>query len=388
MKVLVYLSVLLTLLISGCTEKQAQPVKKEIEFWTIQLSGFSGYIDGVIEEYEKLHPDVKIKWVDIPFAEAEKRALASLLSRDLPDLINMNPDFGSTLASKGALLNIKPLISKQDYEKYVKQAWLASSIDEVVFGVPWYMTSAVTIQNKAIYDGEAPKAYQELKNIAAGLDKYVLMPTLTENGKMLKIFNKYDISIVNEGKTKALFNTPKAAEVLRFWKEMYEKGYIPRESITESHRQSLEKFMAGETAFIEAGENFLNIIKENAPQVYKNITVSAQLKGSNNKTAFSVMNLVIPKKSSHPKEALNFALFLTNEQNQLKFSKLTNTFPSIQKVYPLSEELVKPLPTLRNRKDLFEIIDYMTQEVILGYKTPEQGLNDAVILWNQILAED
>lgn len=400
MRALILILVILILPLAGCADKQLKSGMKEIEFWTIQLSGFSDYINSVIVEYEAENPDVKIKWVDVPFAEAEKRALVAVFSRDVPDLINMNPDFGATLAAKGALLNIKPLITQGQYNSYLEPAWAASTLDGFVFGVPWYVTSAVTIYNRNIWDGATPSTYCELFNIAQTIDKYLMMPALTENGKMLSFFNKYDVLIIDSSGKKAIFNTLKAEEVLTFWKKMYNEGYIPKESITEGHRQSLEKFMAGETAFIVAGENFINIIKENSPQIYKNIGISAQLTGSNGKADFAVMNFVIPKKSAHPQEALDFALFLTNAQNQLRFCKLAAILPSKKQVLEneyfnesisavqLKNSLLLPVPPLKNRKDLYEIIDFMTQQVLLGYETPEQALRHAKNEWDKILSEN
>ena len=325
----------------GCVRQPSQSNVKEIEFWTLQLSGFSGYINGVISEYERQNPDVKIKWIDVPFSEGEKRALAAVLSKNVADVIDMNPDFGATLASKGALTDIKQLISPEDYENYPEFAWQASSIDGRIFGVPWYITTAVTFYNTEILENagikpeEIPQSYFGLENIAGSIKqntgKFVLMPALTENGKMLKFFNAAGIPIVNEAHNKALFNTPGAEEVLSFWKRLYVQGYIPAESITQGHREALEKFQSGETAFIVAGANFLNIIKQNAPQVYAKTDVNRQLSGSANGAGgidFSLMNLVIPKKSKYPQEALKFALFLTNGQNQLEFCKLAPILPS------------------------------------------------------------
>ena len=49
--------------------------------------------NGIIKEYESKNPTIKIKWIDVPFSEGEKRILASILSNNPPDLINLNPDF-------------------------------------------------------------------------------------------------------------------------------------------------------------------------------------------------------------------------------------------------------------------------------------------------------
>ena len=68
----------------------------EVIFWTLQMSDFSDYMNNVISEFETKNPEIKIKWTDVPFSEGEKRTLASVLSDNPPDLINLNPDFSAT----------------------------------------------------------------------------------------------------------------------------------------------------------------------------------------------------------------------------------------------------------------------------------------------------
>jgi putative chitobiose transport system substrate-binding protein len=53
--------ILLALFVTGCNKTPENTKYKEVEFWTLQLSDFAPYINGVIADYEKLHPDVKIK---------------------------------------------------------------------------------------------------------------------------------------------------------------------------------------------------------------------------------------------------------------------------------------------------------------------------------------
>lgn len=406
--------------ITSCQNKEKHSNIKEITFWTLQLSDFSNYINQIISEYETLHPNVKIKWIDVPYAEGEKRALASILSSDVPDIINMNPSFGATLASKGALLNIKNHVPKEDYNKYIPESWYASSAYGMTFGIPWYITSAITIYNKKILsdaginDYSSIKTYEDLEKISPVIKqktgKYVLMPNLTENGYLLKIFNKYDIPLIDKTGKKAIFNTPEAVKILDFWTKMYQNKYIPAESITESHRASLEKYEAGETAYIVAGANFLKNIKSDAPKIYETSGISPQLTGSSKKIDFSLMNLVVPIKSKNPEIAVDFALFLTNSKNQLNFCKLAPILPStkealkskffnkienddlVEKGRVLSAgQLNNPItlyPQLNQQKDLNEIIDLATQQALLKEKTPEASLNRAVQSWNQIFSEN
>ena len=75
--------------------KPSNSPANEVVFWTLQMNDFAPYITGVISEFEKENPEIKIKWIDVPFSEGEKRTLASVLSDNPPDLINLNPDFSA-----------------------------------------------------------------------------------------------------------------------------------------------------------------------------------------------------------------------------------------------------------------------------------------------------
>ena len=88
-------------------KKNSAPIENNaVTFWTLQMNDFAPYINGVISEFEKQNPDIKINWIDVPFSEGEKRTLASVLSDNPPDLINLNPDFSALLAQRGALYKI------------------------------------------------------------------------------------------------------------------------------------------------------------------------------------------------------------------------------------------------------------------------------------------
>ena len=75
--------------------------QKEITLWTLQMGDYSDYMYKIIREYENKHPNIHVKWIDIPFSEGEKRTLAAIMTDSPPDLINLNPDFSALLAQKG-----------------------------------------------------------------------------------------------------------------------------------------------------------------------------------------------------------------------------------------------------------------------------------------------
>lgn len=296
--------------------------REELTFWTLQMGDFAPYMNEVIWDFEAQYPNIKIKWVDIPFSEGEKRTLAAILSDSPPDLINLNPDFSAILAQKGAL---EP-IDKNNLKQFNTEILNSLKYKDKLYAIPWYATSAITIFNEKLYDKAGyilpPKTYEELALISPVIkDKtraYSFMPTITENDTMLKILNKYGINSPDN------INSKKAVEIFDFYKNLYAKGLIPKETITQTQREALEKYMSGQIVFFQSGANFLNMIKENSPSIYKDTDVAPQIVGDLEQNDFSLMNLVIPLKSAHKADALKFALFLTNEANQLKLAKLTN----------------------------------------------------------------
>ena len=82
--------------------------------------------------------------------------------------------------------------------------------------------------------------------------------------------------------------------------------------------------MSERVIFEQGGANFLSMIKDNAPDVYKNTEVAPQIVGKLGQNDFSLMNFVIPLKAKNKQEALDFCLYLTNKENQLQLAKRTN----------------------------------------------------------------
>lgn len=375
----------------------------EVVFWTLQMSDFTPYIQKVISNFEKENPDIKIKWIDVPFSEGEKRTLAAVLSDNPPDLVNLNPDFSATLAHKGALYEIP----QNDMTQFNKEILDFLAYNGKIYSIPWYATSAVTIYNKSLLEQAGvpiPVDYSQTAQYApivkAKTSSYVMLPNITENDTMLKILNKYGVA------SSKLINSEKAVEVFDLFKYLYANDLIPKESVTMTLQESLEKYMSGNIMLITAGPNFLNMIKENAPATYSQTDVAPQITGALGQNDFSLMNFVIPLKAAHKKEALKFAIYLTNKENQLELAKLTNIL-AVNK-YALQDDFytktnngdlmskarvisakqlnkIQPVyKTQKGQKDINNIINAAVQEILLDKGSTKDVLDKAAKDWKSI----
>ena len=404
-KKLVFILITAIVLITGVffVFKNTPQKDNEVVFWTLQMSDFAPYINGVISDFEKQNPDVKIKWVDVPFSEGEKRTLASVLSDNPPDLVNLNPDFSATLAQKGALSEIP----KEKTSQFPSAITDSLTYNGKIYSVPWYATSAVTIYNKELLNKsgiKVPETYGQMSRYAQSVkDKtgaYIMLPNITENDTMLKILNKYGVSGAE------FINSKESFEVFALFKDLYAKNLIPKETVTITLQESLEKYMSGNIVFITAGANFLNMIKENAPSTYKITDVAPQITGDCGQNDFSLMNFVIPLKAKHKQEALDFALFLTNEKNQLELAKLTgiltvnkealknefytkydrNDIMAKARVISAAQlNKIQPVyKTRKGQKDINNIVNLAVQQILTGDTDIQKVLDKAAKDWKSI----
>lgn len=309
---------------------QAEPVT--LEFWTIALQPtFNDYFNDLIAKYEESHPSVTVKWKDYPYDAISQRLLTSTASGKSPDVVNLNTEFASQLGSKGALLNLAEYLTEEEKNSYFEGIYNSTVFDGKAYSLPWYTGTEVLFMNKKLVEkagldpANPPKTREELvewarqihgKTGAAGYAQQLVS----------KLFPIDGISILNEDKTAAAFNTPEAEAMISQMRDLMKEGVVLKEDA--DFKKQIQYFSGQQVAFQLSGPTFINFIKTSAPDVYAN-TIAVQLPtGKANLRLSNSMDLVVPQKSKNPEQAVEFAAFVTNADNQTAFSKVANTLPS------------------------------------------------------------
>ncbi|MGL5509114.1 MAG: ABC transporter substrate-binding protein, partial [Microcoleaceae cyanobacterium] len=272
---------LLTTIIActGPNTPQSSNNKQEIEFWTMQLQPqFTNYFEKLIAQYEAANPGWQIKWVDVPWSAMESKILAAVSAQTAPDVVNLNPDFASMLAQRQAWLNLDPLVPPPVRQVYLPNIWRASSLNGKTFGLPWYITTEITIYNTDLLKKagltKPPATYQELAEVARQVKektgKYAFFVTFVpeDSSQVLQSFVQMGVSLVDES-GKAAFNTEAGRAVFQYWVDLYQQGLLPQEVLTQGHQRAIQLYQAGETALLLSGPQFLQAIADNAPTVAK-----------------------------------------------------------------------------------------------------------------------
>ncbi len=397
------------------TTKQASSGGANVEFWTMQLQPqFTNYFKSLIASFESQNPGIKVSWVDVPWTAMENKILTAVSAKTPPDVVNLNPDFASQLAGRNAWLNLDAKLPNEVRSSYLPNIWKASTLNDKSFGIPWYLTTRLTIYNTDLLKqagiNKPPATYPELAQVAQQIKdktgKYAFFVTFVpqDAGEVLESFAQMGVTLVDAG-GKAAFNSPQGKAVFQYWVDLYKKGLLPKETLTQGHRHAIDLYQSGETALLFSGGEFLENIGKNAPAIAKVSATAPQITGENGKKNVAVMNVVIPRDSKQPDAALKFALFLTNDENQLSFAKAANVLPSTVK--SLADSYFKDAPAnasaldqarvisaqelqqaevltprLKDIKLLQKAIYENLQAAMLGEKTVDKAVEDAAQEWN------
>jgi putative chitobiose transport system substrate-binding protein len=417
--ILALFGLLLSVLIS-CRPPSSPSQSPELEFWTMQLQPkFTDYFNQLIARFEADNPGVKVRWVDVPWAAMENKILTAVSAKTAPDVVNLNPDFASQLASRNAWLELDSRVSEAVRQQYLPNIWKDSSLNNKSFGIPWYLTSRVTIYNQDLLQkagiSKPPTTYAQLAQVAKQIKektgKFAFFITVVpeDSSEILESFVQMGVELV-DAQGKAAFNTPKGKAAFQYWVDFYQQKLMPQEALTQGHRYAIELYQSGQTALLSTGAEFMDAIAKNAPTIAKVSAAAPQITGETGKKNVAVMNLVIPRDTDKPDVALKFALFVTNTENQLAFAKQANVLPStieglneyrrfltsdgkaspVEQARDISASQMQQaqvlIPTMKNLNKLQKAIYKNLQAAMLGEKSVDRAVADAAEEWNSSLS--
>ncbi|MDN6162510.1 MAG: sugar ABC transporter substrate-binding protein [Atopostipes sp.] len=401
---------------------EEETLSGDVTLWTASLSGepFDSYFDDVKEEFEDLHPEVNIVIEDIPQDEIQQKVLTSLTGDEVPDVVNLAPRFMEKIADQGGLLELGNFLSDEEKEKYLERPLDSGYLNDKLYALPWYVTTTVSFYNGESFDAagvsETPTTQKELYETAkkvtdaTGKPAFYQLIAGGENimNKMASIANE-DL-LVEEGKS-ILQDNEKIIEFFELSQKMYEEGIMPQENAEGSFKTGQELFMAGNVALLETGVTFLGPIEDAAPEIYEKTKIGSPLKKEDAPQNAAIMNLVVPSKTKNPDAAVEFTKFLSNDENQLNFSKAAETvLPSTKEALedpyfkdpgesPVEQARYESSLAIKSAEKLFpeyeriegrelrEIVKNAYVENLQGSVTPEEALDEIAEKWDKVFEE-
>ncbi|MDM7959300.1 MAG: sugar ABC transporter substrate-binding protein [Synechococcus sp. WH 8007] len=416
--------------LSACAPARRQATDRQtIQFWTLDLAPkFNGYLNDVIARWEQQNPGYDVVWTDVPWGSVERKLLAAVFARTAPDVVNLNPLFAANLASKGGLQPLEPLLPEGAATTYLPRIWQAGQSaapdgQPQQFAIPWYLTARITLANTQILSeagySAPPRTWAEVPAYAEAVKRrtgrYALFVTVVpeDSAELLESLVQMGVTLL-DARQRAAFNTPAGRRAFAFWSDLYRRGLLPREVVSQGYRRAIELYQSGELAQVGSGAEFLRSIQTNAPQVAAATRPYPPLTGANGAANVAVMTLAIPRQSKVAEPATRFALFLTNATNQARFAEQARVLPSsigalqnvkaaLEAEQPASqpEQLVRQarllsaqtlssarvlVPASPGVKRLQAIVYTQLQRAMLGQVSSDAALAEAERQWNAYAA--
>jgi putative chitobiose transport system substrate-binding protein len=331
----------LTLAAGGCSlpaARRSPPGTRQLQVWTLDLAPrFTPFLERVIAAWEARHPGVTVRWTDVPWSSVERKLLAAVFARTAPDLVNLNPPFAANLASKGGLRDLTPLLPPSAAAAYLPRIWEAGQEGPAQFALPWYLTARVTMANRRLLEQAGlerpPLRWEEVpayaEQVRRRTGRYALFVTAVpeDSAELLEAMVQMGVRLL-DGRRRAAFVSPAGRRAFAFWTDLYRRGLLPREVVSQGYRRAIELFQAGDLAQVATGPDFLRNLQTNAPGIAAVTAPFPPLTGADGDANVAVMNLVVPKSSAMAPEAVSFGLFLTDAANQLAFAEEARVLPS------------------------------------------------------------
>ena len=395
----------------------------ELTFWTLSLSPtFDEYIEQIITNFEATYPGVTVAWEDVPFEGLQARLRNSFTAGNPPDVANISSAWIAEFAEAGLLLNMDEAVAEYPdlREKYVDTAWTTGALDGASYQIPWYLGVAnfvgyntAVLEDCGIGEDQLPTTWTELESFARmTLETCDTYATSLNFGpateQYLLNYLAYNDAIERGDDGTISFKEPEAAEALQVWVDLIQDDLIPRSSLTDDHRNMIDRFSEGETALVMIAPHLLRLVEENNPDVYEQLEVAQGITGSSGASSVDVQSLVVAADTAYPNAALALAAFITNAPTQAEFSKWAGIFPSnldsyedpyfssseggqLPQIRPLALEYVQNADnravTFSNDAEVQQAVTEATQLALLGQATPQEALDGLETRINELVQQ-
>jgi multiple sugar transport system substrate-binding protein len=380
-----------------------------LQTWALTPT-YTDYLNGVIADFEKAHPDAKVKLQDQPGDGYADKVLSQASSNSLPDVINLPPDIALPLAKRGFLQDV----AKDDTG--LASTYVAGALDSYeykgvdgTFGYPWYLNTDVDYWNATMFakcglDAKnPPKTTDELFTQAKTMHENCPTDYLMSRKPGLGDFTLAGVKVLNADGTKFTFaDSSKAADLIERYKDAYQDGYMPSNVLNSDYLGNSTLFTQQKVAWTTGGATSLADFEKNNPSLKGKVTVSPAL----DTPPLYVQGLSVSAKSKHLATAEAFAKFMTNAKNQEAFAHQVNIFPSTTssqsdpyfskddgtvngEARVLANEALKTAKVLNPVEANSAMTDFLDQQIALAMKgqvAPEQALQTAQTKMNSLLA--
>ncbi|MFC9329487.1 extracellular solute-binding protein [Kitasatospora sp. NPDC057015] len=397
---------------SGSGSAASGPVT--ITWWdTSDATNEAPVFKALAADFEKANPDVKVTYVNVPFADAQSKFQTAAGSKGAPDVLRADVGWTAGFAKSGFLAPLDSTPAANDAAAFQPSLVQQAKYDGKLYGVPQVTDTLALMYNKDLFAKagitKAPTTWDELKADAAqvkektGVDGFAFNP---QGYYAMPFLYGEGTDMLDVAAKKITVNSPAAAKGIDTLKALVASpGIAKLDTTSNGYGNIMDAFDNGKVAAIIQGpwEN-ANVLKGTAFTDKSNLGIATVPAGSTGKAGAPLggHNLVAYAGSdaAHQAAAQKFIAFMTSTQTQTTTATKNATLPTradsytaevkanpgiagYQAVLPSGQ----PRPPVAQYSSLYDPLGTDLIKILSGQESTQAGLDNVAAAAKKLLPD-
>lgn len=327
-----------------------------IEFWHAMESDKVPLIQNMIQDFEALHPDIKVKLQYTgSYPETLNKLVAAVQTGNAPHIVQIYEIGTRLMIDSGVIVPVQDLLDQdKSYDVAVLLEPILNyyTVEGKLYSMPFNSSTCLLYYNKTLFEqagldpNRPPQTYEELleycriltKKDAKGKTLQYGLTWPTHSWVIEQLMAVADAPLVNNNNgrtgrtTEAVFNNEAGLKIFELFDQLNKEGLILN-TAREDWSASDENFISGKAAMLFTSTSDVRIFEEALTKNGYTLGTSflpvpdASVSGGPVIGGASLW-LIAGHPDSETKAAWEFMKFVTQEEQQILWHKGTGYFPT------------------------------------------------------------
>ena len=311
------------------------PATGEVTVWAMGTEGEK--LGEFAQKFSEQNPDATIKVTAIPWDAAHDKIANAIAGNQVPDVSMIGTTWMGEFAASGAL-DVTPDVVDED--SFFDGAWSSTEVDDVSYGVPWYVETRVLYVDTDLAQkagvSATPATWDDLKATARGLKDagaawgINLQPGQTGAWQTFLPFAwEAGAEIYEDGKFH--FDTPEFVEALTYYQSFFTEKLAP----TQLPEGTLEPdFVDGSMGSFVSGPWHIGILEEAGGDGFMDgVTLAPMPEGKEKASFIGGSNLAVFKDAKNRDAAWKFVQWLSEPETQAAWYQEVSDLPAVESAW-------------------------------------------------------
>lgn len=323
----------------------AQTQIEFIQWWEPEMP--AGALRGIMDDFEKANPDIKVKLVSGPYATTHDQIVVGAASGTLSDVVGLDGAWVNGLSKQGAIASLDPLMDAAGYDRTQIADIIKVDGQSVMFPLASFVypvfvnldiAKAAGVDKMPANRTEFAAAAKKMTNADKNQFGWVLplsleTPNGIQNDVMAWVWAS-GASMLKDGKPDLENET--VVGTLDYVKALNDAGVISPGTFAKKEQDKVEEFVNGRVGMMVDSLAHINLIRQRNPNLNFGISAVPAVDGYAGKRGmpYASWGIGISEGSEHKEEAWKLVEYLMSPEVNSKLVTIANAFPGNLKAKP------------------------------------------------------